>query len=449
VVSPEKLDRILRTLPQPKNYHLAFSGGLDSTVLLHLLAVGGIALKGRLHAIHIHHGLQPGAERWSEHCQGFCQRLAVPFTRIDLELEPSTGESLEALARERRYGALAQQMSPGDLLLTAHHQDDQAETLLLQMIRGGGPAGLAAMPRLREFPPGWLARPLLDFSRQELADYAEQQGLEWMDDPSNQDQRFDRNFIRHRILPELRRRWPSVATSLARSARISGELKHACDELAASDLEQSAGDQADTLSISALKALPETRGRNLLRHWISTREEGALPGSRHLQRITEEVINCREDAQPVVHWAHHEVRRYRDNLYLLDEYPPHDPSRCFRWLGDGPLEMGPGLGRLHLQPSTRGLSLQLWRAARVEVRFRQGGERMQLEGRTHRQDLKSLLQQWGIPPWERERLPLIYLDGALAAIPGFAISAAFLAKDGEPAVLPMLSEHTDSRANDT
>ncbi len=436
-----RLQQILQGYPTTGSYHLAFSGGLDSSVLLHLLTRLRDQLPARLTATHIHHGLQPEADEWGRHCEQFCHTLAIPLRQIHLKLVPKPGESLEALARDRRYAALAGEMNEGDMLLTAQHQDDQAETLLLQLLRGSGPAGLAAMPRLSRFAPGWLARPLLDFSRGELEVYARQHQISWVEDPSNQNLRFDRNYIRLRVMPLLQQRWPAAPATIARSARLSGELQSLVDEQAAQDLDKAHGPWPATLSIAALRALSAPRRRSLLRHWVR-QQGGAIPGSRHLRRIEEECLYSREDAQPLVHWGDVAVRRFRDGLFLLKPLPPHNPALVISWPDEKPLSLSSGMGEITLAPADKGISLEQWRTAKVEIRFRRGGETCIPAGSKHHRSLKKLFQAWGVPPWLRERTPLIFLDGELAAVPNRLVCEPFLADPGEAAVTPCWKKYS-------
>ncbi len=432
-LTSKRLLQILQGFPAANHYHLAFSGGMDSTVLLQLLADVRDSLPGNLHALHIHHGLQMDADAWGLHCRQLCKNLSVPLQQIDLNLLPKSGESLEALAREARYSALAAGMQHGDMLLTAQHQDDQAETLLLQLLRGSGPSGLAAMPRLIPFGQGWLARPLLDFSRAQLEAYARNQRLNWVEDPSNRNLRFDRNYIRHRIMPLLQQRWPSAANTIARSARLSGEQQVLVDERAAQDLVSAQGPWPGTLSISTLRALSAPRMRSLLRHWV--REQGGtVPGSRHLQRIEQECLAGRGDAQPQVRWKDNEVRRFRDGLFLLRPLPPHDPDKVIPWPDQSSMQLPANIGELVLEPAETGIAKRKWLAAKVEVRFRQGGERCIPAGSKHHRSVKKLFQEWAIPPWGRARIPLIYLDNQLAVIPGHLICEPFMALPEEEAL---------------
>ena len=426
------LDELLRLPPAPRCY-LALSGGLDSCVLLHLLASLGPELPWTLGAIHVHHGLQADADRWQTHCETLCEQAGVPLTTRHLNLQPKSGESLEAQAREARYRALADVMGEGDLLITAQHQDDQAETLLLQLLRGSGPAGVAAMPALSPFAEGWLARPLLAYPRASLEAYAQDHSLTWMEDPSNRDLRFDRNFIRHQVMPLLQTRWPSAAATLSRTARLSGELLDLVREEAERDLAQARRDDPHRLSLPALKGFNSVRLRNLLRHWIALL--GApLPHSRQLARIESEVIHGRIDAAPLVVWGGWSLRRYRDELLLQPGIHEGERLASLDWADKHCLHLPAGLGELIAEPGMTGLSASRWRDAHVEVRFRVGGERCLPAGQAHHRPLKKLFQEWGLPPWERARTPLVYLDGELAAIPGRLVCQPFAAEAGEAAI---------------
>ncbi|MEL0583945.1 MAG: tRNA lysidine(34) synthetase TilS [Candidatus Thiodiazotropha sp. (ex. Lucinoma kazani)] len=430
----------LKQLPQASCCHLAFSGGLDSCVLLHLLAELRLQLPYELRAIHVHHGLQAEAGEWQRHCENICESYGIPLDNVQLTLTPIAGESIEAVAREARYQAFAKCMGEGDLLLTAQHQDDQAETLLLQLLRGSGPAGLAAMPLLARFEPGWLARPLLQVSRLTLEAYAQQYALTWHDDPSNQNLRFDRNFIRHQVMPLLRSRWPAASMTLSRAARFSGELLTLVKEEAEEDLVKARYGDSDTLSITALKKLHSVRLRNLLRHWIAA-SGATMPNSKKLARIELESVHGRIDTVPLVTWGGWEVRRYRDQLFLDRARPATNPIGVIPWSDKQLLELPHGLGRLVVESSAVGIDAARWRQGEVEVRFRHGGERCQPAGQAHHRPLKKLLQEWCVPPWERERLPLIYLDGVLAAIPGRINCQSCMAHPGEEAIQVRWERH--------
>ncbi|HSP01681.1 MAG TPA: tRNA lysidine(34) synthetase TilS, partial [Thioalkalivibrio sp.] len=265
--SPFNLHPFLQTLPPASRLVVAFSGGLDSHVLLHALA----ALCGEgfyeLHAIHIHHGLNSQADAWADHCARVCRDLDVGLEVIAVNARAARGESPEAAARAARYQALASCMKEGDGLLTAHHRRDQAETLLLQLLRGAGSAGLAAMPRWQPLGSGWHGRPLLDVSREAIEDYARERDLHWIEDNSNLDARFDRNLLRQQVMPLLRARWQGVDETLARAAAHQAEGLGLLGDLARQDLEQIRGELPGTLSVSELTGLRPARIRNVLRFW--------------------------------------------------------------------------------------------------------------------------------------------------------------------------------------
>ena len=428
-----RLLETLKGLPSADRAYVALSGGLDSCVLLHLLVSIKQVLPWSLQVIHVNHGLQEEADRWQEFCEALCTQYQVPVQTVRLGLRPKPGESLEAVAREARYKAIAGVMETGDLVFTAQHQDDQAETLLLQLLRGSGPAGIAGMPVVSRFHPGWLARPLLDYSRGSLEAYAEQHQLQWLEDPSNRDLRYDRNYIRHEVMPLLRSRWPSAPVTLSRAAKFSGELQSLAKEEAQSDLESVILPDRSGLSIQALRCLSSVRLRNLLRYWFN--QQGApTPHSKKLMRIELEVVNGRPDANPQVVWGKWQVQRYRDRL-LLSRLPADIVSPSIMvWEDKQELVLPGELGRLYTEPGRDGISAERWTEARVEVRFRVGGERCLPAGQAHHRPLKKLFQEWGIPPWERSRLPLIYLDGELAAIPERMVCQPFAALPGENAV---------------
>lgn len=428
-----QLLQALAVAPAARAYWVAFSGGLDSYVLLHAMSALRAALNGtELCAVHIHHGLHADADDWARLCQQRCAALSVPLRVLRVDADALPGQSPEAAAREARYRAVATLMSAGDVLLTAHHRDDQAETLLLQLLRGSGPRGLAAMPVVASFAAGTHIRPLLDVSRNDLLEYAQASGLQWVEDSSNADVRFDRNFLRAEILPRLHSRWPAMADTLSRSARHCAEAAELLESLAVQDLRSLDGSDPTCLSISALRAWPPSRCRNVLRHWLRTLHL-PLPSSAHLQRIMHDVLAARADANPVVHWPGAEVRRYRDYLYAMSPLPSVATARVIRWDIREPL-CEPGFwGRLRMRP-VRGQGLNGARcvAGGVTVRFRQGGELCRPCGRHETHALKKLLQERGIPPWQRERLPLIYLDDQLAAVADLWVCEPFAAEGDEP-----------------
>lgn len=396
-------------------WRVAFSGGLDSSVLLHLLA--GLVRREALpplSAIHVQHGLQPAAEAWPLHCRRLCEALDVPLTVLSVQVRP--GASLEAEAREARYAAFEAALGPGEVLLLAQHRDDQAETLLFRLLRGAGVRGLAAMPPSRPLAVGHLLRPLLGCSRAELQAYAAEHRLAWLDDPSNADCRFSRNYLRHRLLPLLTARWPQAAASMARSAEHLGEAAQLLDELAQQDLAaaQAPGSftwlELPSLSLAPLRALSAARQRNALRYWL--RDLTPMPDSDHWAGWLA-LCDAAPDATPVWRLAAGELHRADQRLWWLSGDWLRAPVMPGVALCAGQWLKLPGNGSVRIEG--RLPAVGDWRLA-----YRQGGERMNLPGRGQR-DLKRLLNERQVPVFVRGRLPLLLCDGeprAVANLPG-------------------------------
>jgi len=425
--SPESLLQQLQRHPAAPGYWVAYSGGLDSSVLLHALR----ACTGRLHAsigaVHVNHGLQARAGEWEAHCRQVCGSLGVRFVSLPVDASAAPGESPEAAARAARYAALRHWLPAGQCLLTAQHRDDQAETLLLQLLRGSGVHGLAAMPELSAFGNGLHLRPLLDASRSDLHTWALATGVAWIEDPSNRDTAFDRNFLRAGVLPVLRRRWPAAASSLARSAGHCAEAAELVGQLAELDLQHVQGRHAGTLSVAGLESLPAARCRNVLRHWIRART-GTFPSAVILAHIQLDVVASRHDAEPCVRCGAYEIRRYRDALYLLSRQAMPQRQRELVWSFTAPLPLPQAGGVLRITPGTgRGIRRSLVAENGVKVRWRQGGECCRPAGRRHHHSLKKLFQSHAIPPWERARIPLIYIGDELAAVAGLWVCEPFQA----------------------
>lgn len=426
---------LAESLPDARRWCIAYSGGLDSTVLLHLAVACRSTQSITVTALHVDHGLHPQAADWSEHCRQQCRRLDIPLEVIQVEARAGKGESPEAAARSARYEAFAGRVGEGDCLLTAHHRDDQAETVLLQLLRGAGPHGLAAMPALERFAGGWHARPLLQYDRDDLLQHAEAHGLEWIDDPSNADTGLRRNFLRHEILPRLKEVWPAAARTLSRSATHNAAAARLLDELARDDLATLADHDTDTLSIAGLKRLGADRQANALRAWLHDRGL-PLPSTAHLDRLRSDVLDASPDSNPLLTWPGAEVRRYRDRLYAMPPLPAHDSSMVLTWDMATSLVLPAG-GRLAAARCISGdedtgpcLRLPTDDDGPVTVRFRQGGERCRPAGRDGSHSLKQLLQETGVPPWQRERLPLIHYGEALVAVAGVCVCEGWQASPG-------------------
>lgn len=406
---------------------LAFSGGLDSTVLVHLLASQIPKLPLKL--IHINHQLHGDADNWALHCQQFATVLDLPFTTIKVDVNVH-GLGLEAAARQARYDAIAKHIGKKALLLTGQHQQDQAETLMLQLLRGAGNRGLSAMAFASDWQTMTILRPLLDIDRATLAEYARYHQLEYLDDPSNDDISIQRNYLRQQIWPLLQKRWPALNQTLSRSAGHLNEAQSLLDELAVADLQTAEADKTTaSLNCQALLTLSPARQRNALRSFLHQLLM-PLPTTAVLQRMLDEVCAAKIDAQPLVEWSELEARRFAGRLYIQQKLPPivadwqqtlHAPESLL--LPDGQY--------LNWQPvASGGMSLAIIKQGLV-VRFRQGGEKIQLAGHLQHHDLKNCLQNWQVSPWQRKRIPLLFANAELVAVSGFAVSETAIAASGE------------------
>lgn len=412
----------------PGRFVVAFSGGLDSTVLAHALAATRERHRLPILAVYIDHGLQRDSTEWAEHCTRFAASHGIGFLSRRVAVDPQSGLGPEGAARKARYAVLRQLLEPGDWLLSAHHQDDQAETVLLNLMRGSGPAGIAGIRAIRKFAAGWLVRPLLDTPQSDLQDYARRQGLEYVADPSNLDQQFDRNYLRHEVLPRLESRWPDAASRIRRSATLASEAAALLAELAEADARR-LGERPDRLSVQGLRELPAPRQRNLLRYVIL--ELGLpVPGALPLESIISNLIAARDDAQPLVVWPGAKARRYRDQLYLLGADDLAAPADATRLIDAAHTLLPRGLGLLALQPGAdRGLSAAVV-ARGLELRYRVGGEEIKPYGQAHTKKLKKLLQAEGIVPWMRERIPLVYSGDTLVAVADLWLAASAASEPG-------------------
>jgi tRNA(Ile)-lysidine synthase len=412
---------------KPGRYVVAFSGGIDSTVLLHALASAKALRNVPLMAVHVDHGLHADSAAWDSKCRAFAQGLGIDYESRKAHISRSYPGGPEAAAREARYAILGSLMQQSDWLISAHHENDQAETLLLNLLRGSGLTGIAGIAPLREFGPGYLVRPLLGISAAAIRAYADARHLSWIDDPANADTSFDRNFLRQEVLPVLAARWPAVATRLRQSADLAAEASELLAELADMDIAESPA--ADRLDIRALSLLSRARQRNLIRQAVRRLGLPAPPATRLYQAV-HELIPARSDAQPLVSWAGAEIRRYRDHLYLLAPLCEVAADPMARLSPELALDLGTGQGSLVLQPAD-GVGIDRSVAARgLEVRYRMGGEEIALPGQPHRHKLKNLLQHEGVVPWMRERIPLLYSADRLVAVADLWLAAEFLAAGG-------------------
>jgi tRNA(Ile)-lysidine synthase len=428
--------RSWQQLPPPaRHVRVGLSGGLDSTVLLHLLAGLRDSLDLSLTAAHVRHGLVLGAEAWGDVCGRLCAALSIPFTVCDVQVDRQHPGGLEAAAREARRGAL---VGLGDALLAlAHHRDDQAETVLFRAIRGAGVRGASGMPA---FSPGagsdGIWRPLLGVPRRDLLTYAREHALSWVDDPSNADSRFSRNFLRNEVLPLVEERFPGAAIGLARMGRLCGEASGLLEELASLDLATMTLACSPRLCRAPALLLSSARLRNLLRSLLDRAGE-PMPDEDRLREIERQFRESCATEGTQMHVGKTAICVYRDSWWLEVASFASCPASLV-WAGDssvdwagGVVSLNPGMGQ--------GIAAGALRGHLRELRARSGGERMRLHAGAPSRSLKNLLQEAAIPPWRRASLPLLWVGGELAWIAGVGVAAAFRCPPDEPGLIPAWS----------
>ncbi|MFO7786993.1 MAG: tRNA lysidine(34) synthetase TilS [Halospina sp.] len=427
---PPDLTAAFKDLPQSRRWWIALSGGCDSTFLLHCLATLAPSHGVPLHAIHLHHGLSAEADQWQQHCERICTLRGVSLVSEQLALDPDQPD-LEARARRARYDCFESLLAPGDLLFMAHHGDDQAETVLLRLLRGSGVRGLAGMPAERPLGKGRLVRPLLGLERRRIEALGRDWALDWCEDGSNQDTRFDRNYLRHEIMPRLESRWPRSGRRMGRSAQHCREAEQLLSELADMDARSTASGQG--LSVQALAQLSSPRRHQLLRHLL-IRHDCQLPGERRLASGLEALLHAPEDGQPELRGEGWRVCRFRDQLWLVPDLPVVSTDADTEWLVNGNLEW---FGTQLAVERREGNGLVIESGERLRVQARQGGERFRPgPGQPHR-PLRKWLQEQRIPPWERAHLPLVFSGGELVAIADLWLAPEWRAGEGQTGWQPV------------
>lgn len=395
---------------------IAYSGGLDSTVLLHLIASHKLLASKSL-VVHVNHKLSVHAELWQAHCKQQCAELGLAFESQEVAFDKSC--NIEEGARTARYQVFSSLLTNKDCLLLAHHQDDQAETVLLQLFRGAGIQGLSAMSELSQLGGADLARPLLSYTRDQLHQYALDQGLKWVEDESNQSSQYARNFLRNELMPSIAQRWSGVSNALARAAQHCKQAQSNLEALALIDC-PALSTKPNILDIEQITALSKDRIVNVLRLWLKQNQVQA-PSSASFLRLIDEIIAADADAMPLVSWSDIEIRRYRNKLYLQKKHQVQVPQTISWEQFPGPLTDQTNAVYLTAIKAQQGLKVP--QQAQIEVRFRIGGEVFTWHGQTKK--LKKLVQEWGVPPWLRNKVPLIYINNELAAVVGYAVSDAF------------------------
>jgi tRNA(Ile)-lysidine synthase len=409
---------------------VALSGGADSASLLAAAAALGATFRGlEVRAIHVDHGLQTAAADFRDTCTALCAGLEVPLTVIPAVVRTPPGASLEAAARDARYAAFAAELEPGECLLTAHHSEDQAETLLLQALRGAGLKGLSAMPHCRPLGRGWHLRPVLEVPRRELLAF----GARWCGacavDPMNEDLRFDRSYLRRQVWPLIETRWPGSANALSRTARHAAEAQELLDRAAAADVTRLR--DGDALSVPALRALGPKERINALRFWLCDAGVEPPPAARLIEALRQ-MLEAEADHLPAIVWGNHALRRYRQRVFLTQAGPPRlEGTRLWSTAPDSRVALGPGLGALRWCEQIGGIDAERLPET-LAVRRRDGGEALKPAAQARTQTVQHLCQHEGVLPWMRDALPLVFAGDALIAVADLWLDARWCASPLEP-----------------
>ncbi|WP_047049959.1 tRNA lysidine(34) synthetase TilS [Vibrio mexicanus] len=418
------IDKTLQQLTHANRFVIALSGGLDSIVLTTLVKQWCHENDKSCIAVHVHHGLSANADHWVDVVKNFCHQIELQCVIEHVQLDLNNGDSIEQQARQKRYQALSQHIGDNDVLLTGQHADDQLETFLLALKRGSGPKGLSSMPQCAPFGKGFIVRPLLQVARSELEAYAQSQKLKWIEDESNDDERYDRNFLRHRIVPELKMRWPSIASSVERSAQLCAEQESLLDELLSDRLENAINADG-SLSIAPLVAISDLMRNRLIRMWFEQLGK-LMPSAKQLSLIWQEVALAKEDANPILNVVDCQVRRFSNKLYLVER--GEDLTQwTYQITLNEPVQLPDDLGCLCLEKCGSGgsLSLNEEQLAGLTVTFDPEGLSAKPVGRQHSRKLKKLFQEYQVPSWLRRRTPIILFEGKVVAVVGLFVDQAF------------------------
>lgn len=454
-----------------KTLTVAYSGGVDSQVLLHAVAQLSKAnlLAVTVNAIHINHGLSVNAANWSLFCQQQAEQLSIPFQAVAVVIDQQSPQSLEALARDARYKALQQTCVNHSVILTGHHVHDQVETFLLALKRGAGIQGLSAMQELRTLnntqpeQHKLLARPLLNVSREDIESYASMHDLQWIEDESNSDQRFDRNFIRAEVLPLLKQRWPAINQTIARSANHCEQAQNLLEQLAAVDLRQCQL-SPDSLSITEMSSLPEDRINNLLRHFIKV-NGGLMPSTQQLEQVYNACFVASVDKNPHISLTDYSLRRFNNALFFTRNYADisqWQKSLALQKITNETIDLPDGLGQLQLQRITRLSDFKITKQdsnnfacviaisadmQQLSIKFQHNNPKCWPDYRAQRRPLKKVLQEQGVATWLRNRLPFIFVENDLAAVLPLFVCREFVAKEFIDSKLSNTEQNLDAIDN--
>ncbi|WOH38763.1 tRNA lysidine(34) synthetase TilS [Thalassotalea fonticola] len=421
---------------------IAYSGGVDSQVLLHCLAQIKDFLITSVHAVHVNHGLSTNASSWQKFTKQQAEQLSISYVGVEVVIQKHSGQSLEALARDARYQALTENSAINSVVLTAHHQDDQLETLLLALKRGSGIQGLSAMQDVRSFSDNRvIARPFLSISRKQIEDYAKLFKLTWIEDESNNNQDFDRNFLRQSIIPLLEQRWPQIKKTASRSAKHCQQAQVLVEQVAVTDLKQ-CQTATDSLSIDLLKELSEQRLFNVLRFFIKINNKLA-PSEKQLQEVVKTCFSAKEDKNPEVKVGDFYLRRFKNKLFISDVYADISAWQkqfCIADLRQGKVvELPDNLGSLYFSASQQTenskenqfLLTYVDEQADLKIVFKHDNPKCLPDFRQQRRELKKVLQELQIPRWQRKRLPLVFINEQLAAVLPLFIDKDFTANTNQ------------------
>ena len=427
---------------------VAFSGGLDSSVLLHSL-VSIPEFKERVFAIHVNHGLSPNSKSWIKHCEKFCRVLGVNFIPLTIELENS--KTNENILRQARYEAFFSCLEKGDVLCTAHHQDDHIETILFRILRGTGIKGLAGIEKYSQIEGIDLIRPLISYSKKDLLDYGNKFNVNWIEDESNEDLSISRNFIRKKVIPNLKNdNWPEYKNSISYLSSKAKEANEILDEIAFLDLKRCASESLDRLSILKIKELSHARAMNVLFTWLGINTHLGV-SNKITDQVYKSIVLASENSNPVVTFGKRgesgsfQIRRFNNFLrhLPLTETETLSNKKVWKWNTNNPLELP--TGTLYMQLSLgKGISTQLTEPG-ISIKGRIGGERCKPEGRSKSQKLKKLFQEYRVPPWVRDRIPLVYVGDQLAAVSDLWVCEEFVAKKDERGIVLSWADNLDNQ----
>jgi tRNA(Ile)-lysidine synthase len=430
---PDLVDKAFVSLPacskKIKSMTIALSGGVDSVVLLHLLHQLQKTHHFTLKASHVHHGLSKNADKWVKFCEKLCAKLSISLDVNYIQLPQKKSLGIEGEARQLRYEKLLQ--SKTDLVVLAHHEDDQAETFLLQLIRGAGAKGLSSMAHFDDRRRLW--RPLLNTSRIDIESYAKKHKLKWIEDESNQNIDFDRNFIRSKVLPLLKNRFNHIIKVISRSSSHLAEAQTLLNDLAKLDLKNylKSDIYKHKLQVKTLNKLSNGRAKNVLRYWLEINDQ-MMPSRDLLDELLRQVLTAKKDATIKIQLSKdYEIRRYQDEIYIVPKNHKNQKKYEIIWAGESEIILPNGQKLTFKKVKGKGIHLKFLRDQKLKIRNRQGGEFFKPDSKRPTKKIKQLLQESDLPPWERENLPLIFIGDDLASFPNFGIDIKFQTKPKE------------------